>query len=140
MDTSRVRNHIFVRPARSEEAVQFLDWSKRNTASEFDPEVARYPSTVTFCAYDGDGPLAYMPIQQPLFMESLAPRPGADKSRIAAALKELTQAAVTQAHVQGKGEIYFLGTDESTDAMAANHVFEKLPYSVYRLKLKDLEQ
>jgi len=51
----------------------------------------------------------------------------------------LTQQFVTQAHSRGAGEIYFLGTDEGTDQLATNQIFEKLPYSVYRLKVKDLE-
>jgi len=72
-------------------------------------------------------------------MESIATRPGASKLEIAEAMKELTQQFVTQAHSRGAGEIYFLGTDEGTDQLATNQIFEKLPYSVYRLKVKDLE-
>lgn len=79
-----------------------------------------------------------MPVQVPLMMESVATRPGADKKEIAVALKELTQECVTQCHIRGAGEIYFLGTDAGTDAMAANQIFEKLNYTVYRLRIKDL--
>jgi len=32
----------------------------------------------------------------------------------------------------------FLGTEDGTDAMAQNQIFERLPYAVYRLRLKDL--
>jgi hypothetical protein len=54
------------------------------------------------------------------------------------ALKELTQNCVTQAHITGAGEILFLGSEQGTNEMAANHLFEELPYKVYRLKIKDL--
>ena len=71
-------------------------------------------------------------------LESLAPRPGATKEQVAVAMKELTQNAITQASLAGAGEVYFLGSNEGTDALATNQIFEKLPYSVFRLKLKDL--
>lgn len=139
-----MRRWIFVRPAKPEDAEQFLAWSLTNKEQgDFDPEVAKYPSTVVLCAYDQSGPLAYMPLQQPImqpfFLESLAARPGLTKGETAAVLKEFTQAAVTLAEIKGVGEIYFLGTEEGTDAMAANQMFEKLPYSVYRVRVKDLE-
>lgn len=117
----------------------FLDWSLENPNNGFDPEVPKYPSTVTWCAYDKDGPLAFLPIQQPLMLESLAVRPGATKLQIASALKELTQATVTQAHIKGAGEIYYLGTDDDTDVLATNQIFEQLPYKVFRVRIKNLE-
>lgn len=134
-----MRRHIFVRPVRSEDAAEFVEWSLNNPKNGFDPEVVKFPSTVVLCAYDQSGTLAYMPIQSPLFLESMAIRPGLDTRTVALTMKEFTQAAVTQAHSQGKGEIYFLGTEQNTDELATNQVFERLPYSVYRVKLKDLE-
>lgn len=129
-----------MRPARPEDATEFLEWAKNNPDNGFDPEVPRYPSTITWCVYDRHGPLAYMPMQQPLIMDSLAVRPGATKAEIATALKELTQQFVTQAHIRGAGEILFLGTEDGTNQMAANQLFEKLPYTVYRLRVKDTEK
>lgn len=136
-----MRRHVFVRPARAEEAPEFIEWSIANRAQNgFDAEVARFPTTIVLAAYDKSGVLAYMPLQSPFFMEGIALRPGLEKKDVAACLKEFTQAAVTLAHTKGVGEIYFLGTEDGTDAMATNHVFEKLPYSVYRLKVKDTER
>lgn len=135
-----MRSHIFVRPAKPEEAQTFFDWSVTNDKNGFDPEVATYPSTITWCAYDQKGPLAYMPMQVPLMMESLGTRPDATEYEIASALKEFTQEFVTQAHIRGAGEIYFLGTDANTDKLAKNQIFEKLPYTVYRVRLRDLEK
>jgi hypothetical protein len=135
-----MRNHLYCRPARPEDAEQFQEWSRVNEKNAFDPEVAAYPSTITWVVYDRFGPLAYMPMQCPLMMESIAVRPGAFKSEIAAAMKEFTQQFVTQAHIRGAGEIYFLGSDDGTNEMAGNQVFEELPYKVYRLRIKDLQQ
>ncbi len=132
------RRHLFCRPARPEDSELFFKWSLETPNNGFDPEVAKYPSTVTWCVYDQQGPLAFMPVQRPLVMESVASRPGAEKIDIAMALKEFTQNCVTQAHITGAGEILFLGSEEGTNEMAANHLFEEAPYKVYRLKVKDL--
>jgi hypothetical protein len=129
---------IFVRPARANEGQLYFDWAKESTVNEFDPEVALFPSSVSWCAYDKDGPLAFQTIQRPLVLESLAPRPGATKLQIASALKELTQNAVTQAAITGAGEILFLGSDEATSEFAVSHIFEEVPMKLYRVKVKEL--
>ena len=132
------KRHVFVRPILETEGQQFLDWSLENSHGEFDPQVPLFNSTRTWCAYDKDGPLVYQTVQRPLMLESLAPRPGTTKEQVAIAMKELTQNAITQAHLGGSGEIYFLGTEDGTNNMATNQIFTKLPYSVYRAKLKDM--
>src|ERR1035441_723698 len=104
----------YVRPVRNDEGQLYFSWAKENPVNEFDPAVALFPSSTTWCAYDSDGPVAYQTLQRPIMLESLAPRPGATKIEIASALKELTQNAITVAHSQGAGEIYFLGSDEDT--------------------------
>jgi len=109
-----------------------------NAKGNFDPAVAAFKSSITWCAYDKDGPVCFQTIQRPLMLESLAPRPGATKQQIASAMKELTQNAVSQAHVMEAGEIYFLGSDAETDEFAKSHIFEELPYRVFRVKLADL--
>src|SRR5271169_2558920 len=123
---------IYVRPTTMDEAEQFIQWALKNPVNGFDPEVAKYPSSVTWCAYDDKGPLVYQTLQHPLFLESVAPRPGATKAEIALALRELTQNAITQAHIAGAGEIYFGGTDEATSEFATNKIFEEVPFKVYR--------
>lgn len=129
---------IFVRGAKPEETQLFFDWAKENARGEFDPEVARFKSSITWCAYDKDGPLAFQTVQRPLMLESLAPRPGATNLQIASALRELTQNAVSQASIIGAGEIYFLGSSDDTNKFATNNIFEEVPMKVFRLKLKDL--
>lgn len=136
---------VFVRPATSDDADNFIKWSVANRGNEFDPEAPQYPDSFTLCAYDLEGPLAYLPVQEPqfspqspLFLESLAVRPGASTREVAVALKELLQACVMIGHMKGTGEIYFLGTNEDTNRFAENTIFEKLPWPVYRLRLSDL--
>lgn len=133
------RKTVFVRPAKQTEGQLYFDWANENIVNEFDPEVAKFPSSFTWCAYDKDGPLAYQTVQQPFMLESLAPRPGSTKQQIAIALKELTQNVITQASLKGIGEIYYLGADADTDAMASNQIFTELPYKIFRIKIKDLE-
>lgn len=131
---------LWVRPARPDDALQFAEWSLANPHNGFDPAVPAYPSSLTLCAYDEHGPLAYLPLQQPVFLESLALRPDATPAETALALRELTQAAVTHAHARGAGELYFLGTEDGTNRMAENQLFERLPWPVYRLRLRDLDK
>ena len=133
-------NRIWVRPALPEESKTFIDWSLENAdKSQFDPAVAAFPSSVTWVAYDKDGPLVYQTIQQPLMLESIAPRPGVTPIQISSALKELTQNAVSQAHILGAGEILFFGSDADTDRFATNHIFEEVPMKIFRVKIRDLE-
>jgi hypothetical protein len=134
---------VFIRPATKEDAPTFIQWAVATKGNEFDPEAPQYPDSFTLCAYDLNGPVAYMPVQQPmytepLFLDSMAIRPGADNRLVATALKELIQACVTIGHMKQTGEIYFLGTNEETNKFAENTIFEKLPWPVYRLRLSDL--
>jgi len=71
-------------------------------------------------------------------LESLAPRPGATKEQVALAMKELTQNAITQAHISGAGEIYYLGSDADTDALSTNQIFEEVKMKVFRVKVREL--
>lgn len=136
-----MRNHIFVRPVRPEDRELFVQWTWNNISRNgADPEVISYPTTFVLCAYDGDGPLAFMPIQQPLVLDSIAIRPGADNIKIASALRDLFKACVTQAHLKGAGEILFISDEATIQKFASNQAFEKLPVNIYRAKLSDLEK
>lgn len=132
--------HIFVRPARPEDAEKHVAWSRSTPNNLFDPALAGYKSVMTLVAFDKNGPLVFMPAQRPIMLESLAIRPGADPVDVAVALKELTQAYVTTCFQVGADELYFLCQDDSTQTFAAKNGYEKLPWSVYRLKPADLEK
>jgi len=133
-------HRVYVRPIRPDEADQYFSWGIENAdKNEFDPAVALFPSSTTWCAYDGTGPIAYQTLQQPIMLESLAPRPGLSPVQVASSLKELTKNAITFASTKGAGEVYFLGSDEDTETFATNKIFEQLPFKIFRVKLADLE-
>lgn len=134
------KNHVFVRPARPNDREQFVNWTLSTKDNLFDSGVVTYPSTYVRCAFNKSGPIAFIPIQRPLMMEALAINPDADKIDVAAALKELTQDTVTHAYQLGAGEVYFLCSEPTTEAFAERNGFERLPYSVFRMKLSDLEK
>lgn len=129
----------FVRDARPADTPLFAEWAVATPHNEIDPAVLTYRSTTCLCAYNADGPVVFMPVQRPLHMESLAVRPGAPEHEVAHALRSLLQNLVTTAQAEGRGEIYFMATEDTVPKLAHRHGFEKLPYSVYRLKIKDLE-
>lgn len=152
-----MRSHIYCRIARETEARVFFEWAMANgERNDFDPMVVTYENTITACAFDEDGPLAFLPLQQPLlvdaeskprpvaetpmFLEGMAFRPGISKLDTSRVMKELLQFAVSLGFLKGTGEIYFLGSDEGTDTLAANQIFKRLPHTVYRLRLSDLEK
>jgi len=105
-----------------------------------DSKVLLYRNTMTWCAYDQNGPIVFVPVQKPAMMEALAINPDADPVDVAIALKELTQTIVTQCHIEGTGEVYFLCKEESTQRFAEKQLFEKLPWNTYRVRLSDLEK
>lgn len=128
---------IYVRPARNGEAKDFLNWSIGQEG--FDAEVAARPDTFTIAAYDKQKVIAYMPFHQPIMLETIAFNPEATELEKVSAMKELIQFVVAQCHLRGVSEIYFLGSDKSTNEFAQNHIFERVDYPVYRVKISDLE-
>lgn len=132
--------HVFVRPARPADKDKFVEWTLGTKNNLFDAGVLTYPNSYTRCAFNQNGPIAFIPVQRPLMLEWLAINPEADKLEVAIALRELVQDAVSQAYQQGSGEIYFLCNEPTTEKLAAANGFEKIPVSVYRMKLSDLER
>lgn len=128
---------VFIRPARKEEGPQFFEWSKN--VPGFDPEIAYHPNTVTLAAFNKSKVIAYMPVQAPFFLETLALNPEATNIEAATAMAEFVKYLVSQCIFRGVPEIYFLGTDQLTDTFAVKHVFEEMPYKLYRVKVSDLE-
>lgn len=138
-----MRKHVLVRPVNQGDIQKFTEWSAGTKNNLYDPFVATYPTTFTLCAYDDQGPLVYVPVQQPFMLESLAIRPGASPIEVAVALRELIHTVITQSYLKGVGEIYFLCEDASTEAFAQNQTAlkcEKVPYNLYRIKIRDLEK
>lgn len=131
--------HIFCRVAKTEEVPLFIEYETSTANNLFDPSVVGYKTTTTWVAFDKTGPIVFCPVQRPFFMEALGIKPGLSEIDTAVALKEITQALVTQAHLEDRGEIYFLCSDESTIEYAKRQCFEEMPWKVLRIKLSDLE-
>lgn len=128
---------IFVRGAREADYKTLVLWAGANPA--WDPRVFQYQGTITLCAFSGADIVAFMPVQQPLLMEAIAFHPMATDTQRALAMKELTHSLITQASLSGKGEIYFLGSDEATNAFAEHQGFKLVDMPVYRCILQGLE-
>lgn len=101
----------------------------------FDPAVMDYPTTRTVVAHNGE-PLMYMPYQQVLMMESLAPKPGISPIEEGLALREITKSVALLASQAGIREAYFLCKDERVVKFASAHGFEVLPWTTMRMRLK----
>jgi len=127
---------VFVRFAEERDNPQFTAWM--NAAQDinlFDPAVMSYPTTRTLLAHNGEA-LVYMPIQNALMMESLAPKPGITPIEEAIALREITKAVALLASQQQIRETYFLCKDERVVKFASAHGYEVLPWTTMRMRLK----
>jgi hypothetical protein len=133
-------NPTWVRKAEPTDAADFVEWSLSTANNSFDPAAAAYPSSVTLCAGDETGPLVFLPLQAPILLESLAVRPGASRRQVVLALQQLIAVVANTAEARGTGEIYFLGTEDGTNSLAeSSEYFERLPWPVYRMRVKDLK-
>lgn len=130
---------MFTKPAVKEQIKQILSWLVRTKNNAFDTAVLTYPTTFTICVYNKLKNILYMPVQQAFFLESLAINPEAKPEEIAFGLAEAAREAVMQAHLKGVGEVYFLGSNESTNKFAVKNGFEEVPFKLYRLKVRDLD-
>jgi Tat protein secretion system quality control protein TatD with DNase activity len=72
-------------------------------------------------------------------MESLGFHPLCTDSQKALAMKELTHNLITQAYLRGIGEIYFFGSDHTTNDFAERQGFRQVQYPVYLVRVQELE-
>lgn len=100
----------------------------------FDPNVLRYGATFTLVARSKSKDVLYIPIQTVFMLESLAINPDATKHEVAVALREVLVSLGLLAQRSGIGEIYFLGTNDDTNAFALKHGLEELPWRAFRMK------
>lgn len=128
---------VFVRFARQNDSNNFLNWCM--PVPGFDPEIAFQPGTVTLAAYNKKHVISYLPVQRPYVLETIGKNPEASDLEAASSVREYIQFLVSQSQTDGASEIMFLSTDEDIANIAENSIFEKLPYSVYRCKIRDLE-
>jgi hypothetical protein len=123
-----------LRIAVPEDAEQIVDWLNANPANEFDPGILKYPTLQVLCSYNSE-PVAYLPTQHALFLESVAMNPEASEADQPQALRDLVKGAELLASKDGVKEIYFLATDPKVLKIAVDHGFQQLPWPLLRLKL-----
>lgn len=125
---------MFVRPARSDDSVNFTKWAPKY----FDPKTSRQ----TLCAYKGGKVIAYLPIEEAFvstqMLDTLVINPEATNLEIAEGMRELIKHIVFLGYLKNTDYIYFVGDHPETNKIA-ERVFEKIEFPVYRLNLKDLE-
>lgn len=105
----------------------------------FDFDVFEHESTFVLEAFSKSGPIAYLPVQQPLMLENLIFRPGLSTQETAQAIARLAEHAVEECYQRDAGEAYFLCREPSTLKFAAKHLFRELPAGlvVRRLNLRE---
>lgn len=130
---------IYVQVAGPRDVQQLLKWGVEGEDNYLDPSVVFYPSTMNLKATQGKQVVMYMPVQSAFVLESLAISPDAKKHQVTVSLREMIVSLRLIAQQRGVGEIYFLGTNEKTNAFAEAHGFEKLPWQAYRMKVFDEE-
>lgn len=128
---------ISVRDAKESDAEKFLEYQFSTPNNLFDPASGLYPTSFTLVAENGEKPIVFSPVQVPYMAESLGISQTASNKEIAVSLRWIMNELVDRAKTEGRGEIYFFCSDETTSAFAEKHGFEKIPFPVYRLRVKD---
>lgn len=129
--------NITVRLAEPKDAELFLKYEAETKNNLWDPAAGLYPSSFTLCTENEQGVVMFLPVQPMLMLESLAIRPESDPKDVAFSLRKLIDQLVDTAKKLGMGEIAFVCKDSATEKFAEHHGFEKLPWNLYRLKIKD---
>lgn len=125
-----------VRIADEADVGNIVRWLNQNQGNLYDPDILSYPTLRVLCAYDSQKkPVAYLPTQRALFLESFAPAPDASELNLAEACRDLVKGTELLASMDKIREIYMVSTDEKILHLAEKHGFERLPYPLVRLKL-----
>lgn len=128
------------------DAKQLQEWLESTKGNLFDPDIFKAPTLTAACAYNGDGPVAYLPAQNVLVLESLAVKPRAMPLDAGQAFRDLVKAMEVVASQRQIREIMFVCSDPDVVNMAQNHGFEVLgdkqedgsikPWTTVRMKLQ----
>lgn len=128
-----------IRIGETEDVKTCVDWLNATKGNLYDPGILKYPTLRILCAYSGviaDGtPVAYLPTQRTLFLESLAVNPESPLLDRAQAFRDLVKNSELLASSDGIREIYMLCADENVLNVAEGHGFERVPYPLVRMKL-----
>lgn len=113
----------------------FVSWVNSTPNNLWDKEVLEYPTLRIICAYNGQ-PVAFLPVQNALMLESLAVSDKAALLDKAQAFRDLVKAAELHASSGNQREMYFICKDEDVLKIAEGHGFERIEFPVVRMRLK----
>ena len=119
---------------RTEQQEQFLEWVNATPGNLFDRDILKAPTLSVLCSYNGS-PVAYLPMQQALVLESLAVNQAATLMDKGQAFRDLVKGAEQHASSHKIRELYMPCEDERVIRVAENHGFERLKWPVLRMKL-----
>lgn len=123
-----------LRFAKPEESKQIVEWLNGSTRNDFDSDILTYPTLRVLCSYNHK-PVAYLPTQTVLMLESMAKNPDAEPLQYAQALRDLVKGAEVVASADGIQEIWMASSDDTVVKMAQSRGFEVIHCRVLRLKL-----
>jgi N-acetylglutamate synthase-like GNAT family acetyltransferase len=129
---------IFVRNWEQRDIPLLAHWIANTPKNLLDPTIFGYPQTTVLVAHTNK-PVAALPVQLTMTLESLAFPPGASVTQKAAALAQLIKSAVYLARDKKIAELYFYTTDDSIAEFAKSHHFEEIQARTLRLRVSDLE-
>ena|ERR1051326_880828 len=134
-------HHVIVRLSGPDDVDQMKEWLTRARDGElFDVDVLTHASTFGLTAMRTvDGALGHIAVQQPLMLESYAPKPGLGPELAGMALARLTEYAIGEAYRRDAGELYVLSRDVDTLKFAERHHFKPLPDGLQVRRLNLLE-
>jgi N-acetylglutamate synthase-like GNAT family acetyltransferase len=131
-------NDIWIRKAEQRDIPLISQWmSDQARKNDVDPAVFGYPNTQVYVAHK-DKPVAFLPVQLTMTLESFAFAPDSTEIQKAAAIAQLIKTAVFIAREKQIAEIYFYTTDDSIAEFALRHKFREMGRSL-RLRVADLE-
>jgi hypothetical protein len=129
---------IFVRNWEQRDIPLLAHWISNTPKNLLDPTIFGYPQTTVLVAHNNK-PIAALPVQLTMTLESLAFPPGASRHQKAAALAQLIKSAVYLARDKKIAELYFYTTDDSIAEFAQAHHFKEIHARTLRLRISDLE-
>lgn len=119
---------------REEDQRTFIEWVNSTPNNLWDVDVLKYPTLRVICSY-GDAPVAFLPVQQGLMLESLAVSATARDLDKGQAFRDLVKGAELHASSLGIRELYFVCRDPRVTSIAESHGFERIEHPLVRLKL-----
>jgi len=131
---SQVRQ-LKVRYITPDDSKKFIEWINNTPANLYDAEVLKYPTLKVVCSYGENGPVAFLPFQRVLMLESLAVNQEAAVIETAQAFRDLVKAAELDASGTQCKEMYFICKDENVLRVAQGHGFERIEFPVVRMRL-----